>query len=407
MIPDLQMTDVIRETLRHPARFKVATRGRRSGKSREACIWLHAGDLRAESLLWYVAPYRKQAKQIMWPLVKKLARASGVGPRGISESELCVRWTNGAMTQLHGADNPDGLVGVGLARVVCDEYALWSKPDVWDGILRPMLTQSKGPAFFPSTPRGYNHHYDLHMLGQNPDKPDWMSWHSTTAESPFVDRAEVEAARADMDPWLYRQEYEASFENSGNRAAYMFDRALHIAEPTQQPVRLVAGMDFNVEPMVCLIIDIRPEGIHYIDEIVIGNNAYTELMAQRLKERYPAIRDVYPDPTGSSRSTSFRRTNHEILREAGYVIHAHRHAPEHIDRLNAFNRMLMDASGRQRIWISAKCKTLIRDCERAQRLPDGGIDKRAHDPHALDAGSYVVEYCYPVTSRAVTTQPRW
>jgi len=407
VIPDLQLTPVVRATLSHPARFKVATRGRRSGKSREACIWLHAGELAPDTLLWYVAPYRKQAKQIMWPLLKKLARAYGVGANGISESELTVTWSNGAKTQLHGADNPDGLVGVGLARVVCDEFALWSRPDVWDGILRPMLTQSRGPAFFPSTPRGFNHHYDLHMKGQDPANADWMSWQSTTAESPFVDPAEVEAARADMDPWLYKQEYEASFENSGNRAAYMFDRATHVAEHTGQYCRLVAGIDFNVEPMVCQILDIRPEGVHYVDEIVIGTNAYTELMAQRLKERWPQVRDIYPDPTGASRSTSFRRTNHEILREAGYVIHAHRKPPEHIDRLNAWNRMLMDAAGRQRVWIDPRCQMLIRDCERAQRLPDGGIDKRAHDPHAMDAATYVVEYCYPVTSRAVVSQPRW
>ncbi len=407
MIHDLRMTEVVRATLRHPARFKVATRGRRSGKSREACLWLHCGLVVPEGLLWYVAPFRKQAKQIMWPLVKKLARANGIGARGISESELTVTWANGAKTQLHGADNPDGLVGVGLAKVVCDEFALWSKPDVWDGILRPMLTQSKGPAFFPSTPRGFNHHYDLHAKGQDPGNTEWMSWHSTTAESPFVDPAEVEAARADMDPWLYAQEYEASFESSGNRAAYMFDRAIHVAEHNGNFVRLVAGLDFNVEPMVCEIMDLRPDGIHYVDEIVIGNNAYTELMAKRLKERWPQVRDIYPDPTGASRSTSFRKTNHDILREAGYAIHAHRHAPEHLDRMNAFNRMLMDANGRQRIWIDPKCKTFIRDCERTQRTADGGIDKKAHDPHAMDAATYAVEYCYPVASREVVSKPRW
>ncbi len=75
MLPDIRLTDVIRATLAHPARFKVATRGRRSGKSREACFWLHAGPTRPDSLLWYVAPFRKQAKQIMWPLLKKLARS--------------------------------------------------------------------------------------------------------------------------------------------------------------------------------------------------------------------------------------------------------------------------------------------------------------------------------------------
>lgn len=405
---DLRLTPTIRETMAHPARFKVATRGRRSGKSREAAIWLHAGEIPADALLWYVAPYRKQAKQIMWPLLKKLARGYGLGSRAISESELRVTWPNGSATQLHGADNPDGMVGVGLYRVVCDEYALWSKPDTWEGIIRPMLTQSKGQGLFVSTPRGYNHHYDLHMRGQDPNDADWMSWHSRTCDSPFVDPAEVEAARADMDPWLYRQEYEASFENSGNRAAYMFDRATHVVEPNVPPCRLVAGLDFNVEPMVCEIVDIRPDGtVHYVDELVIGNNAYTEVMAKLIRERYPMVRDIYPDPSGAARGTQARNTDHAILRDSGFVVHCHSAAPAQQDRLNAFNRMLMDGTGKVRARISPRCKLLIKDCERAQRLPDGGIDKRQHDPHALDAGSYLIEYMFPVVSRNVTSQARW
>jgi len=405
---DLRLTPVVKETLRNPARFKVATRGRRSGKSREMAAWLHQGDMQAGELRWYVAPYRKQAKAIMWPLVKQIARHYGIGARGISESELRATYPNGAVIQLHGADNPDGLVGVGLARVGCDEYALWQKPDVWDGIIRPMLTQSRGPALFTSTPRGHNHHYKLHMRGQDPNEPDWMSWHSTTAESPWVDPAEVEAARQDMDPWLYRQEYEASFDSSGNRAAYMFDRAIHVAEPPATPCRLVAGLDFNVEPMVCEIIDVRPDGsIWYVDEIVIGTNAYTEQMGHLLREKYPMVRDIYPDPSGAARGTQFVKTNHEILRGMGFTIHAHRQAPEQVDRMNAWNRMLQDATGRSRVLISPRCKALIKDCERAQRLPDGGIDKRQHDPHAMDAATYYVEYCHPIVSRAVTSRARW
>jgi len=50
---------------------------------------------------------------------------------------------------------------------------------------------------------------------------------------------------------------------------------------------------------------------------------------------------------------------------------------------------------------------VIEDCERTERLPDGGIDKRKRDPHAMDAATYLVEYCFPIISRAVTSQARW
>ncbi len=403
---DLILTPAIRTMLASPARYKVLTTGRRFGKDRFGMIWLHSEPLISDMLYWYVAPYRLQAKAIAWPLMKRVARSFGVGGRAISESELSITWPNGARTELKGADNPDSLLGVGVAKVLCTEYSRW-RPDVWPQIIRPMLTQSKGGAMFNSSPKGYDHHYDLHLRGEDPGQKDWACWKYMTKDSPFVDPAEVEAARADMDPWLYRQEYEASFETAGNRACYMFDRSIHVKDVDTTGAQLVFGMDFNVEPMVAHLIALWPRRMHIVDEVVIDNNATTMAMAKILRERWPDVRIIYPDPSGGARSTNSDKSNHQILRDAGLTVRAHSKAPDQVDRLNSWNLMLCDANGAIHMSMSPRTKRLIEDNERGQRLADGRIDKSFRDLHALDSSSYACEYENPIVRREVELLRRW
>jgi len=395
MLDDLVLTPVIREIVSHPARFKVLTTGRRWGKDRCGMIWLHHGELLPGRLYWYVAPYRKQAKAIAWPLLKTIARAYGVGRDAISESELSVTWPNGAKTELKGADNPDSLLGVGIERCLCTEYARW-KPGIWEQILRPMLTQSKGSVMFNSSPRGFDKHYNLHKRGIDEEFNEWMSWVFKTKDSPFVDEAEVESARADMDPFLFRQEYEASFESFGNRAAYAFDRDIHVKERELSGKKFV-GLDFNVDTMAAVLYCEYPDTtVHAFDEVVLRDTNTLE-MAQYLRRKYPEIKDIYPDPAGKARSTTSRQTDHQILREAGFYVYARTAHPSQVDRLNAFNRKLMNAKGEIGLTIAPKCKNFINDLEMVMRTPDGRIDKS--DPkltHYLDAGSYCIEILWPM-----------
>jgi hypothetical protein len=166
-------------------------------------------------------------------------------------------------------------------------------------------------------------------------------------------------------------------------------------------------MDFNVRPMVAHVAAVWQRRLHYLDEVVIPDNAYTDSMVKRLQAKYPAIREVYPDPTGGARHTDAPKSNHQILRDAGFFVRARPSAPDQIDRLNSWNLMLCDALGQTHLTMSPRCKMLIEDNERAQRLPDGRINKTFRDPHALDSASYLCEYENPVVRREVQMVERW
>lgn len=191
------------------SRFRVLVAGRRFGKTTLAIDELIENALQSKHPCWYIAPTYKQAKMIAWEmLLHKL-------PRELIESknevELTVKMIVGAPICLKGADNEDSLRGAGLAFVVLDEYAMM-KRNVWQEIVRPMLTDTKGKALFIGTPQGKNALWELFIKGQRKEN-EFSSYQFKTVDNPFIDPLEVEQARTQLSETYFKQEYEASFED--------------------------------------------------------------------------------------------------------------------------------------------------------------------------------------------------
>lgn len=390
-----QRNEVRKEIINDQHRFKVIVAGRRWGKTHLAIMWLLSPQVTENETRWYIAPTYRQGKMIAWPVLRQLFRHHTEAK--INESELSVTLTNGATISIKGADNEDSLRGAGISKVILDEYAYF-KPHVWEEIILPMLATSKGQAMFIGTPSGYNAMYDLYMKGQSDS--DWKSWQFKTIEGGFVDDDEVRRIKSNMDGRLYRQEMEASFETTGNRAAYNFDREIHLKKAQDIATNKWWGMDQNVDYMTAVLACEYTDGtVHYFDEIR-QSNSNTESMAKAMKAKYPQVNTIYPDPAGSARSTTSHRSDHAILRDYGYTVWAKKSHPSHIDRLNALNRKLVDANGDIGMTVDPKCKYLIKDLEQVQRDKKGGIDKSNIElTHALDACSYAIEYKWPITRR--------
>jgi hypothetical protein len=93
--------------------------------------------------------------------------------------------------------------------VVLDEFQDM-KPDTWYKVLRPTLSSTRGGALIIGTPKGFSEFHKLWQIGQNETmqaRGQWKSWQFVTADSPFVPESEVEAAKNDMDPKSFAQEY--------------------------------------------------------------------------------------------------------------------------------------------------------------------------------------------------------
>ncbi len=397
---DIYLTKERKEILSHPARFKVITAGRRFGKSVLGLAFLLKGQMLQGENRWYISPTYRQGKITVWPTLKQIMRKRGWK---INETELsCTQ--SGVTIAIKGSDSSDSLRGAELSRCVLDEYA-YQKPGVFEEVIYPMLTTTQGKALLIGTPDGFsnNNFYDYFIRGQGKDK-DWKSWQYKTVDGGFVSEEELELAKSNLDEKAYRQEFMASFETAANRAAWAFDREDNVKVADELSTYKVIGIDFNVDYMSAVLACVYGDGtIHYYDEIR-QQNSNTEMICREMKEKWAGVKEIYPDPAGSARSTTSHRSDHQIIKDNGYVVYAKKNHPSHRDRLNALNRKLKDANGQVRMTVDPKCKYLIKDLEQVQRDRNGGIDKSNIDlTHSLDAATYLIEYKWPIVQRIATS----
>ena len=206
-------------------RYKVINCGRRAGKSFLVSVeMLRFASENPNSDSWVITPSYKQSKAIMWEMLKDLI------PREVilkcNESELIIELLNHSRILLKGGDNPDSLRGVKIDFCVFDETAFFSKWDeVWK-VIRPTLIDSQADVWFISTPNGLNHFRDLYLTKH----PDWISFHFSSYENPFLDKGELETIKIEMDEDSFAQEILAEFRKMSGLIYKEFNRDIHLVD---------------------------------------------------------------------------------------------------------------------------------------------------------------------------------
>ena len=200
--------------LQHPARFKVASCGRRFGKSLLAGYWLtlSEGSAITGKPVAYFAPTYKLLLD-MWVNTERSLRRF---IHRANRIDMRISLTTGGIIDFWTLENRDAGRGRKYARVVIDEaaHARWLK-EVWEMAISPTLVDLHGDAWFFSTPHGMNFFHDLFKRGNDDEWPDWASFHMPTTTNPYIDAAEIEAKRPELPGPVFRQEYLATFENFG------------------------------------------------------------------------------------------------------------------------------------------------------------------------------------------------
>ncbi len=198
-----------------PHRFKVVVAGRRCGKTRMSSVSTLTKALACPDKgggVLYVAPTFQMARTLMWDLMLDQAR-SVIESSNVNNGEI--KLINGVKIYIRGADNPDALRGMKLYYAVLDEFKD-VKPQTWEMIVRPALSDMKGGALFIGTPEpGASLFRDYFDLGLSEIDDEWKSWHFTTQDNELIDPKEIAAAKRTMSTMAFRQEYEADFETMG------------------------------------------------------------------------------------------------------------------------------------------------------------------------------------------------
>jgi hypothetical protein len=246
----------------------------------------------------------------------------------------------------------------------------------------------------------------------------WKHFHYTYRDSPFLDVEEIDRVRRLVDPVKFSREYEATFEDSGARVFYTFDRKKHVTaelpyfsaeDKTKEDVHV--AIDFNIGIMAAVVFAVRGNQIHILEDM--QNVLDTEQLAKRLKEKFKDKGHrvfAYPDPAGRARKTSAvaGATDFSILEAHGIMCRAHKAAPPIIDSVAAVNRKFLNANGDVDMYIHPKAEHTIRSLERTvwvENNPNSAqISKSEGIEHWTDALRYAVEYLYPVRAGTKTVK---
>jgi hypothetical protein len=422
------------------ARFAVVPAGRRSGKTERAKRKIIAAALQAagspDPRFFAAAPTRDQAKAIYWADLKAMIprKLLKEHPR---ESELCIKLWNGSEIYVIGMDKPERIEGRPWDGGVLDECANM-KPGAWGENVRPALSDRKGWCWLIGVPEGRNHYYDLNQYALSGEDPEWRSF--SWPSSDILDADEVAAAKRQLDPLVFSQEYEASFVNFTGRAYYSFQESSHCRTPlSYNPAApLILCFDFNVEPGVCAIVqeqqlpgqferdsagvvrmDVPVFGTAVIGEVYIPRNSNTPAVCRKIVKDWGSHRGpvrCYGDATGGARGTAkVQGSDWDIIRTMLRPVFGDRFSvrvpaanPPERSRVNAMNTRMKAGCGTIRLMVDpAKAPNVIKDLEGVRTLEGGSgeIDKAATPTltHVSDALGYYVVKEFPVLKQTATS----
>lgn len=178
--------------------------------------------MNGQQIIWGAPVY--DTVRIGWTETRKAAGAVAT----FHETRMEASFPNEGRIIYRSLDNPDNARGHTADGIVMDEAPLVN-PDAWDEVLRPMLLDTRGWAWFMGTPLGHNWFFDAYYRAL--DDPRCMCWHAPTLGAEIVDGRLIRKPHPLENPDMsfdellnifettpertFRQEYLAEFLDSG------------------------------------------------------------------------------------------------------------------------------------------------------------------------------------------------
>lgn len=374
------------EVARDTHRFRVLCCGRRWGKTTLAVEEIKGVALSKDARIAYIAPTFQQARDIAWQmLIKELKPIT----KKVNESRLELEVVNlkggTSSIALRGWEAIETLRGQFFDFIVIDEVASMRNFNVyWHEVVRPTLTDTKGQVMFISTPKGFNHFYDLF----NTKDEDYNSFHYTSYDNPFIPKEEIDKASREIPEDRFAQEYLADFRKTEGLVYKEFDRSRHITGKFPEAFSdTILGADFGyTNPSAIIPIKVDSDNHYWIREEFYKTHQTTEQIGEQ-GLLYKATKH-YPDPAEPDRI--------EILRKMGWNCReVSKDIVSGVDRVRELFKQ-------NRVHIHPDCKNLIHELE-TYRYPDKKPDKNEEEKpvkendHALDALRYALYMTTPVS----------
>ena len=370
-------------------RFRVVNCGRRFGKTLLAVLEMVAlASAKEKGSVAYIAPTYQQARDIAWNQLKEICRPV---IKQINESRLEVTIINkfGKTSRivLRGWESVETLRGQAFDFLVLDEISSYRNFWInWQEVLRPTLTDRKGQGLFISTPKGFNHFYDLYNLESK--DTDYKSFHFTSYDNPHIPKEEIDKAQKELTEDRFAQEYMADFRKTEGLVYKEFSRDRHIFKGDWKNLgkgydKVFAGVDFGfTNPCAVLTIQKDRDKRYFVTtEYYQRSNTDAQIADYVASQRYNV---VYPDPESASGVEELKRRGvniREVLKNKDSV----RNGINQVRELFKSNRL----------FIHEMCYNLVGELETysyPDRKPDHNEEENPikENDHAVDALRYAL-----------------
>ena len=376
------------EIMEDPARMKVASCGRRLGKSNlgghEYIPWCIQAKREATTLkargqrreFWIVGPEYADSEKEFRVFYDKASKLGIPFDRpgtyySVQTGDMVVSaWDGAFILQAKSEARPTSLVGEALSGVIMAEAAKM-KEATWTQLIRPALADFNGWALFTTTPEGKNWFYRLYIDAIKQNNPGWAGFRMPSWKNPHVFRERTEDSHVrrllqlmsdnpqysafeiirmenlmidkevaqlanDLTIPMFTQEVAADFTDFVGKVFKEFDEETHSRLIPYNPSwETVAAVDYGYRnPNVWLLIQIGPWGeINIIDELYQENLAPDEFANEIIRRGLcpDTCTEFFPDPA----SPGDTKVLENIFRRNGRRATARPHTGgELIDRLN-------------------------------------------------------------------------
>lgn len=358
------------------ARFKVLCCGRRWGKTTLAIEEIKGKIAFGKNKIAYIATTYQQARDIVWNLLKEELKGSF-----FNEQRLEIK-IGKCVLVLRGWESIETLRGQAFDFLVLDEVASMKKFWIgWQEVLRPTLTDTKGKGMFISTPKGFNHFYDLFNLELN--DTDYKSFHFSSYDNPYLPVDELDKAKVTLPPERFEQEYMASFQKTQGLVYKEFSREKHLyQELPQGEYEKLGGIDFGFKNPTG-VLDIRyGKERFYVEDEWYKRERTEEQIADYVKAY--KFDEVYPDPENPSAIEVLRNKNINV-----------REVIKGKDSVKSGINKVREAFIAGKLKINKRCVNLISELEMYSYDDEKGDRNEDENPlkandHLCDALRYVI-----------------
>jgi phage terminase large subunit len=238
----------------------------------------------------------------------------------------------------------------------------------------PTLIDYNGGATFLSTPRGFNHFYDL----CNREGKDWEHFHFTSYDNPHLPEGAVEELLEELGKEAESQEILADFTQQQGLVYNELNREVHLKESTPfLAPKTIAGIDFGYTDPAA-VLSIKTDGYRYYveKEYYEVGRTHDEIASYVAVQNF---NEIYADPASPEAI--------EVMRRKALPV---KEVVKGKDSIVAGIMFVKQLLRENRLFIHPDCKSLIREFDMYV-----WSDKKANIPedeynHGLDALRYAL-----------------